>query len=111
MVARVLSILAESRNIWPLATRWYEHLERFYTAQSGVIVGNEGTMADSVRYHHFLQKAPRSRTRQADFNLLLLQRDEIPHVLQMPTVQQQQAQAQAHMALVLRSIREVGLLD
>lgn len=57
MVARVLSILAESRNIWPLATRWFEHLDRFYSAQSGVIVGNEGTMADSVSQHHLPKRS------------------------------------------------------
>ncbi|KAK0729701.1 hypothetical protein B0H67DRAFT_559408 [Lasiosphaeris hirsuta] len=47
MVQRTLSILAESTNLWPLASRWYDHLEKFYKSQTGMIVGGEGSMADS----------------------------------------------------------------
>jgi hypothetical protein len=48
MVQRILNILAESKNIWPLASRWYDHLERFYNSQNPMTVGTEGSMADSV---------------------------------------------------------------
>lgn len=48
MVQRILNILAESKNIWPLASRWYDHLERFYSSQNFMAAGNEGSMADSV---------------------------------------------------------------
>ena len=50
MVQRTLNILAESKNIWPLASRWYDHLERFYKAQNVMTVGVEGSMADSVSW-------------------------------------------------------------
>ncbi|KAK0733686.1 hypothetical protein B0T26DRAFT_631339 [Lasiosphaeria miniovina] len=49
MVQRVLNILAESKNVWPLASRWYDHLERFCRAQKGIVVGAEGSMADSAQ--------------------------------------------------------------
>jgi hypothetical protein len=51
MVQRILSILAESRNVWPLASRWYDHLEKFYRTPNGVTLETEGSMvgmADSV---------------------------------------------------------------
>jgi len=47
MVPRILDILAESKSIWPLASRWYDHLERFYNSQNALIVGAEGSMADT----------------------------------------------------------------
>jgi hypothetical protein len=47
MVQRIINILAESKSIWPLATRWYDHLERFYTSQNAMAAGTEGSMADS----------------------------------------------------------------
>jgi hypothetical protein len=48
MVQRILNILAESKNIWPLAARWYDHLERFHKSHNMMTVGAEGSMADSV---------------------------------------------------------------
>ncbi|KAK4125029.1 hypothetical protein N657DRAFT_570301 [Parathielavia appendiculata] len=47
MVQRILNILAESKQIWPLAARWYDHLERFYKSKDVMTVGVEGSMADS----------------------------------------------------------------
>ena len=49
IVPRILTILAESKNIWPLASRWYDHLERFYKGR-GIIAEVEGGMDDSVRH-------------------------------------------------------------
>lgn len=48
MVRRILAILDECKAIWPLASRWYDHLEKFYNDQKGVTLDSEGTMADSV---------------------------------------------------------------
>lgn len=48
MVQRILNILAESQNVWPLASRWYDHLEKFYRAQNDLTLEAEGSMADSV---------------------------------------------------------------
>jgi hypothetical protein len=48
IVQRILNILAESKNIWPLASRWYDHLEKFYNSQNAMTAGAEGSMADSV---------------------------------------------------------------
>jgi hypothetical protein len=48
MVERILHILAESRSIWPLASRWYDLLERFYKSHNSMTAGAEGSMADSV---------------------------------------------------------------
>src|SRR5690349_21442435 len=39
MVQRILNILSESKNIWPLASRWYDHLERFYKSPNVTRVG------------------------------------------------------------------------
>jgi len=48
MVHRILKILSESKDIWPLASRWHDHLERFYHSQKGMVPsGDEHTMADS----------------------------------------------------------------
>ncbi|KAK3331041.1 hypothetical protein B0H66DRAFT_466912 [Apodospora peruviana] len=47
MVQRILNILAECKSVWPLASRWYDHLERFYNDQKGMAVETEGSMADS----------------------------------------------------------------
>jgi hypothetical protein len=48
MVQRTLHILSQSQNIWPLATRWVEHLERFSKDTKGIVLEKEGSMADSV---------------------------------------------------------------
>ncbi|KAL2255295.1 hypothetical protein VTK26DRAFT_3666 [Humicola hyalothermophila] len=47
MVQRMLSILAESQTIWPLASRWYDHLEKFYSSQNVLAIETEGGMDDS----------------------------------------------------------------
>lgn len=48
MVQRILSILADTKNIWPLSSRWYDHLERFHKSQNAMTAGTEGSMDDSV---------------------------------------------------------------
>jgi len=75
MVQRILNILSESKNIWPLASRWYDHLERFYKSPNVTTVGTEGSMADSVS-----SPSPRLRVLH-DFLTLSTQREPIPHVL------------------------------
>ena len=50
MVQRMLNVLAESKTIWPLASRWYDHLEKFYSSQNVVSAGAEGGMDDSVSW-------------------------------------------------------------
>ena len=74
MVERILDILNHCRTVWPLASRWYEHLERFYKTQSVVPVGAEGGMDDSV-------SGVCKGTQKTSF-LTIFQRDPIPHVLQ-----------------------------
>jgi hypothetical protein len=49
MLQRTLQILAEGKNVWPLAKRWLEGLQRFVTDKKGLIAGHEGGMADGVR--------------------------------------------------------------
>jgi hypothetical protein len=77
MVQRILNILAESKSIWPLATRWYDHLERFYTSQNAMPAGTEGSMADSVSTS-FLTVGWFFSTPNTS------QREPIPHVLHPP---------------------------
>ena len=48
MVQRTLNILNESKSIWPLASRWLDHLDKFYKSKNAVAAGTEGSMADSV---------------------------------------------------------------
>ncbi|KAK4043803.1 hypothetical protein C8A01DRAFT_12763 [Parachaetomium inaequale] len=63
MVQRILNILAESKNIWPLASRWYDHLEKFYNSQNAMTVGAEGSMADSREpIPHVLHPTPNPPT-------------------------------------------------
>lgn len=73
MVQRILNILAESKNIWPLASRWYDHLEKFHKSQNAVAAGAEGSMADSVSTTY---SPPRKH-----LSLTSRQREPIPHVL------------------------------
>lgn len=47
MVQRILDILAESKRIWPLVSRWYDHLESFY-GNKDWSVETEGSMANGV---------------------------------------------------------------
>ncbi|KAK3311396.1 uncharacterized protein B0T15DRAFT_548868 [Chaetomium strumarium] len=59
MVQRILNILAESRSIWPLASRWYDHLQRFFMSQNVIAAGAEGSMADSREpIPHVLDSTP-----------------------------------------------------
>ncbi|KAK4155157.1 hypothetical protein C8A00DRAFT_42210 [Chaetomidium leptoderma] len=63
MVQRILAILSESKNIWPLASRWYDHLERFYKAQNVTTTEAEGSMADSREpIPHVLHPTPNRPT-------------------------------------------------
>jgi hypothetical protein len=73
MVQRILTILAESRSIWPLASRWSDHLQRFFVSQDVTPVGPEGSMDESVSV---------SRTTAApSLPSNTSQRDPIPHFL------------------------------
>ncbi|KAK4145372.1 uncharacterized protein C8A04DRAFT_35863 [Dichotomopilus funicola] len=59
MVQRILSILADTQNIWPLSSRWYDHLERFHKSQNATTAGAEGSMDDSREpIPHVLQATP-----------------------------------------------------
>ena len=50
MVRRILNILDECKTMWPLASRWYDHLDKFYNSKAAVVAAEtEGSMADSVR--------------------------------------------------------------
>ncbi|KAK4194554.1 hypothetical protein QBC40DRAFT_32621 [Triangularia verruculosa] len=90
IVQRILGILDESKNIWPLAARWYDHLEKFSRMKTGIVAAeSQGSMADSV-------SAPSSNTTQpqpisstppppssSSGDLASsIQREPIPHVLQ-----------------------------
>lgn len=48
MLQRAMQILAEAGQVWPLASRWLEILEKFARDNKGVLAGVEGSMADSV---------------------------------------------------------------
>ncbi|KAK0633590.1 hypothetical protein B0T14DRAFT_507311 [Immersiella caudata] len=47
IVGHILTILGESKDIWPLASRWHTHLEEFYKSRNGMSKEAEGSMADS----------------------------------------------------------------
>lgn len=49
MLQRAMTILTEAAQVWPLAARWLDTLERFARDNKGVIAGIEGSMADGVR--------------------------------------------------------------
>lgn len=49
IVQHILTILGESKDIWPLASRWHAHLEEFYKSRNGMTKVQEFGMADSVR--------------------------------------------------------------
>lgn len=46
-----MQILAEAAQVWPLAGRWLEILEKFARDNKGVLAGVEGSMAEGVRNH------------------------------------------------------------
>lgn len=51
IVQRTLKMLGESKRIWPIVSRWHEHLGTFYQAHHNLMgVGLEGSMADSVSW-------------------------------------------------------------
>lgn len=49
IVQHILSILDESGDLWPLASRWHSSLKKFYEDRSGMSMSTaaEGSMADS----------------------------------------------------------------
>lgn len=49
MLQRAMQILAEAAQVWPLAGRWLEILEKFARDNKGVLAGVEGSMAEGVR--------------------------------------------------------------
>ncbi|KAF6815378.1 hypothetical protein CPLU01_14148 [Colletotrichum plurivorum] len=49
MLQRCMSILIESKQTWPLASRWLESLERFSRDPKAAAFSLEGSMADGVR--------------------------------------------------------------
>jgi len=48
MVHRAIAILSEAQNVWPLASRWLEGLDKFAKDNRGIMGGLEGSMADGV---------------------------------------------------------------
>lgn len=48
MLQRCMSILIESKQTWPLASRWLESLERFSRDPKAAAFSLEGSMADGV---------------------------------------------------------------
>lgn len=55
MLQRAMQILTEACQVWPLASRWLENLEKFYRDNKGAIPGIEGSMDDSVRVTQLLE--------------------------------------------------------
>lgn len=55
MLQRAMQILTEASQVWPLAARWLENLEKFYRDNKGAIPGIEGSMDDSVRVTQLLE--------------------------------------------------------
>lgn len=49
MLDRAMSILGEAGQVWPLAARWLDILDKFARDNKGSIAGIEGSMADGVR--------------------------------------------------------------
>lgn len=49
MLLRCMSLLMESKQVWPLASRWLESLERFSRDPKAATVSMDGGMADGVR--------------------------------------------------------------
>lgn len=48
MLQRAMSILVECKEVWPLASRWLEALEKSSRDPKGSSFGLEGSMADGV---------------------------------------------------------------
>lgn len=49
MLQRCMTILIESKEIWPLASRWLESLERYSRDPKAAAVSLDRGMADGVR--------------------------------------------------------------
>lgn len=79
-----MQILTEAAQVWPLAARWLENLEKFYRDNKGAIPGIEGSMDDSVRVTQILENvAAPCVTIASGFELLTRrQRDPVPEALQ-----------------------------
>lgn len=84
MLQRAMQILTEASQVWPLAARWLENLEKFYRDNKGAIPGIEGSMDDSVRVTQLLEiVAAPCLTATHEFDLLTgRQRDPVPEALQ-----------------------------
>lgn len=46
MLQRAMTILTEAAQVWPLAARWLEILDKFFRDNKGILAGIEGSMAD-----------------------------------------------------------------
>lgn len=46
MLQRAMTILTEAAQVWPLAARWLEILDKFFRDNKGIVTGIEGSMAD-----------------------------------------------------------------
>lgn len=84
MLQRAMQILTEASQVWPLAARWLENLEKFYRDNKGAIPGIEGSMDDSVRVTQLLENvAAPCLTVTYEYDLLTgRQRDPVPEALQ-----------------------------
>lgn len=84
MLQRAMQILTEASQVWPLAARWLENLEKFYRDNKGAIPGIEGSMDDSVRVTQLLENvAAPCLTVTCESDLLTpTQRDPVPEALQ-----------------------------
>ncbi|KAM7220089.1 hypothetical protein V8F06_004603 [Rhypophila decipiens] len=104
MVRRILSILHECKTIWPLASRWYDHLEKFYNDHKGVTADSEGSMADSREpIHHVLHPVMNNTPKPIQPRMVPpspegehgnLAQSPNPPMSQIPQQQQQQQQQQ-----------------
>lgn len=90
MLQRAMTILTEAAQVWPLAARWLDILEKFARDNQGVI---EGSMADGVR-------TTSCRMLPWQVTDTRSQRDPIPEALQSalvssPTIRNGQIASQA----------------
>ncbi len=49
MLARTRQILSEFKEVWPLASRWMEGLDKFGKDRKSMMASYEGSMAEGVR--------------------------------------------------------------
>ncbi|KAK0723867.1 hypothetical protein B0T21DRAFT_44879 [Apiosordaria backusii] len=89
IVQHILGILDESKHIWPLAARWYDHLEKFSRMKTVMAAESQGGMADSVsapssnitQPHPTSSTSPPPSSSSGDL-ASSIQREPIPHVLE-----------------------------